>query len=316
MHKGRVPQGHGLLSAGQKNIYVPCPELHLLGDLTALKQFQRRAIAIALLFAQSDRFHPKEAGAKLAFPVVIVKEGDKFRYCVDYRQLNRTTIPECYPMQRADTVFASLGGMKLFSALDAARGYHQTPVAKEDQSFEALLRSPAIVARVATSLNIRYQQLQNSPARRIPMINSITPSSLTWVDMGSTDYRSYALDDGTGMVKRAVLSVPLSEIEDKTSEIAFVVTEKGANAKIQLWCRSPGSPNGQSPYSGLGALLAFLMPRRKCGHSSNLESRRNCLNVKMLPRSRLPDTLESQGPHSGLMHWSPPPAWRRCHKRH
>lgn len=73
------------------------------------------------------------SSSTLSFPIVIVRQGDKWRYCIDYRQLNRHTISDAYPMQRSDTIFASLGGMQWFSSLDAARGYHQLPLAEEDR---------------------------------------------------------------------------------------------------------------------------------------------------------------------------------------
>jgi hypothetical protein len=33
-----------------------------------------------------------------------------------------------YPMQRSDEMFEALAGKRVFSSLDAARGYHQIPI--------------------------------------------------------------------------------------------------------------------------------------------------------------------------------------------
>lgn len=68
-----------------------------------------------------------------AYPVLLVLQNGKWRFCVDYRNLNLATLPDKYPLQRPDDVFEALGGHCIFSALDAVKGYHQLPVAPEDQ---------------------------------------------------------------------------------------------------------------------------------------------------------------------------------------
>jgi hypothetical protein len=69
--------------------------------------------------------------SRVSYPVVIVSQNDKERFCVDYRALNRHTRPMVYPMQRSDEMFEALAGKQIFSSLDAARGYHQIPIKKE-----------------------------------------------------------------------------------------------------------------------------------------------------------------------------------------
>jgi hypothetical protein len=66
--------------------------------------------------------------SRVSYPVVIVHQNGKDRFCVDYRGLNRFTRPMVYPMQRSDEMFEALAGKKIFSSLDAARGYHQIPI--------------------------------------------------------------------------------------------------------------------------------------------------------------------------------------------
>jgi hypothetical protein len=75
----------------------------------------------------------------LSFPVVIVKQNGKYRFCVDYHNLNRFTKPTIYPMQRSDEMFEVLAGKSVFNNLDAARGYHQIEVAEKDRWKTAFL---------------------------------------------------------------------------------------------------------------------------------------------------------------------------------
>ncbi|KAE8231080.1 hypothetical protein CF326_g3912 [Tilletia indica] len=69
----------------------------------------------------------------VSFPVLMVKQQTKWRFCVDYRHLNSATVPDRYPLPHIDAVFDTLTGKTVFSSLDALRGYHQMPVKSEDR---------------------------------------------------------------------------------------------------------------------------------------------------------------------------------------
>lgn len=77
--------------------------------------------------------------SRVGYPVVLVKQHDKWRFCVDYRNLNLATTGQAYPMTRTDAIFDALHGKSVFSILDAARGYHQLPIAEDDRWKTAFL---------------------------------------------------------------------------------------------------------------------------------------------------------------------------------
>jgi hypothetical protein len=52
--------------------------------------------------------------------------------CIDYRQLNKTTIKKKYPLPRIDDMFKQLGGASIFSKIDLRSGYHQVRIKDED----------------------------------------------------------------------------------------------------------------------------------------------------------------------------------------
>ena len=66
-------------------------------------------------------------------PVLLAnkKDGGK-RFCRDYRELNKVTIKNKYPLTRINDLFDQLHGAQVFSKLDLQSGYHQLKVKKED----------------------------------------------------------------------------------------------------------------------------------------------------------------------------------------
>ena len=62
-------------------------------------------------------------------PVIFVKKKDgSLRLCIDYRQLNRVTIRNQYPLPRIGELFDQLQGSRVYSKIDLRSGYHQLRV--------------------------------------------------------------------------------------------------------------------------------------------------------------------------------------------
>ena len=67
-------------------------------------------------------------------PLVIVpNKNGKWRVCVDYRELNKETQKDYFPLPFIDQILDTLSRKKFFSFLDGFSGYNQIQIAPEDQ---------------------------------------------------------------------------------------------------------------------------------------------------------------------------------------
>ena len=60
------------------------------------------------------------------------KKDGTMRMCIDYRQLNKVTVKNKYPLPRIDELFDQLQGASLFSKIHLRSGYHQLKIRASD----------------------------------------------------------------------------------------------------------------------------------------------------------------------------------------
>ncbi|GJV40764.1 putative reverse transcriptase domain-containing protein [Tanacetum coccineum] len=86
----------------------------------------------------SDKGFIRPSSSPWGAPVLFVKKKDgSFRMCIDYRELNKLTVKNRYPLPRIDDLFDQLQGSSIYSKIDLRSGYHQLRVREQDISKTA-----------------------------------------------------------------------------------------------------------------------------------------------------------------------------------
>ena len=85
-----------------------------------------------------DKGVAQRSSSPWAFPVVIVQKKDgNYRFCIDYRELNKITKKDAYPLPRLDDALDGMANARFFSTLDLASGYWQVAMDEEDREKTA-----------------------------------------------------------------------------------------------------------------------------------------------------------------------------------
>ena len=85
----------------------------------------------------------EESSSPWMAPTVFVKKkSGELRICVDYRELNKQTTKDAYPLPLPDEVQNRLAGATVFTTLDLQCGYWQVPINPEDREKTAFCPGP------------------------------------------------------------------------------------------------------------------------------------------------------------------------------
>ena len=121
----------------------------------------------------------EESSSPWMAPAVFVKKkSGEIRLCVDYRELNKKTVKDAYPLPLPDEVQDQLNGSTIFSTLDLQSGFWQMPVHPADQAKTAFCPGPGMglfqfrrMPFGLTGAPSSFQRLMDKLMRDLPFVS-------------------------------------------------------------------------------------------------------------------------------------------------
>ncbi|KAI3696894.1 hypothetical protein L6452_29499 [Arctium lappa] len=223
-------------------------------------------------------------------PVLFVKKKDgTMRMCIDYRELNKATVKNRYPLPRIDDLFDQLQGAGCFSKVDLRSGYHQVKVREEDVP--------------KTAFRTRYGHyeflvmpfgLTNAPAVFMDLMNRVCrpfldKSVIVFIDdilvysKSETEHEQH-LREVLEVLRKERLYAKFSKCDFWLKEVQFlghVVTRDGVKvdpSKIEAMMNwePPKSPSEIRSFLGLaGYYRRFIQDFSKIASSLTVLTRKN-----------------------------------------
>ncbi|GKD78224.1 putative reverse transcriptase domain-containing protein [Tanacetum coccineum] len=112
--------------------------------------------------------------------------------CIDYRELNKLTVKNQYPLLRIDDLFDQLQGSRVHSKIDLRSGYHKLRVREE------------YIPKTAFRIRYGYYEFQvmsfgltNAPAIFMDLMNRILEAQVE-----ARKEENYGTEDLCGMIKK------------------------------------------------------------------------------------------------------------------
>nr|GFB25207.1 putative reverse transcriptase domain-containing protein [Tanacetum cinerariifolium] len=100
---------------------------------TKTEKYTMKGFPIFLAHITTKEVEDKPSSSPWGAPVLFIKKKDgSFRMCIDYRELNKLTVKNHYPLPRIDDLFDQLQRSSVYFKIDLRLGYHQLRVREED----------------------------------------------------------------------------------------------------------------------------------------------------------------------------------------
>ena len=169
-------------------------------------------------------------------PVVLVRKKDgSYRFCVDYRAINKVTTPDSQPLPRTDDILDGLSGRRWFTVLDSRAAYWSIEVHPDDRPKTAFTDGRRLLQfrRLPFGLSTAPSTFQRT--MNVVLASVLGRHTLAYLDdvvVASTSFSEHKehLRETLGLLEKAGLKLNLEKCEFARHQVkllGFVVGEDG-----------------------------------------------------------------------------------------
>ena len=170
-------------------------------------------------------------------PVMVLKsDGISYRMAIDYRPLNKVTIPDSYPLPTAQQLLSTFHGSKVYSTLDLRSAFHQTPLKLSDQPKTAFaVAGLGLFHFSRLSFGLRNASSAFQRTMDVVMVKQTGRNTAHFIDdicvfSKSPEDHLEDLEETLDTLRRAGLTVNKKKCNFMKSEVRFlgyIVSERG-----------------------------------------------------------------------------------------
>ena len=171
---------------------------------------------------------------------------------IDYRQLNKQTVQDPYPLPLPDEVQDRLAGSTVFTTLDLQSGYWQLPLAPEDQAKTAFCPGPGMglyqfhhMPFSLTGAPGSFQRLMDSVLRDLPFATTYIDNVLVFSQ--TEEQHVHHLQQVFQCLQGAGLTLRGSKCHIRVSKVCYLATFLITMECILILAKSVVFKIGQPP---------------------------------------------------------------------
>jgi predicted aspartyl protease len=204
----------------------------------------------------------RKSKSSFSFPVILVKKKDQtFRFCIDFRNLNKITTRDSYPLPRIDEMLNKLGNARYFTKLDCSSGYWQIPLNENDKYKTAFKTKDGLF-----EFNVLPFGLVNAPSHFQRIMNQLLEPYVNFSSVYLDDVIVYSntleehlihLDKIFALLKKVNLRLKIKKCEFSTTTIEYL-GHKVKQGQISPLTSKVNAIENAKPPSNIKELQQFL----------------------------------------------------------
>ncbi|KAJ8710458.1 hypothetical protein PYW08_008973 [Mythimna loreyi] len=165
----------------------------------------------------------RESKSPFSSPIILVKKKNGMdRMCVDYRELNRNTLRDHYPLPIISDQIDQLAGGYYFSTLDMAAGFHQIPISEASIEKTAFVTPDGLYEFLTMPFGLSnavsvYQRCINRALAHL--LTSVDQVCQVYVDDVLSKCRDFA--EGIAHIERILIALQEAGFSINVDKTAF-----------------------------------------------------------------------------------------------